>query len=121
MPLRGASSDKFGNRFEGRWTALQLINVLDEFADSVRLEPPGAEGEGVEFWVRRGRAFEYHQVKRQYGAEGRWTIASLNERGVLTSFQERLVDPNESCVFISTHSVQHLDDLIDYASRANSY
>lgn len=120
MPLPGGPADKFGNSFEGRWTIWQMIDVMAERADSIRLEPPGDEGQGIDFWVRRGPAREYHQIKRQHGGEGRWTIASLDERGVLATFYTRLADPSSTCVFTSAHSVRHLDELADDARRAAS-
>ena len=86
MPLLGGPTDKFGNRYEGRWTVNCMIDVMDERADAIRLEPPGAEGEGVEFWVRRGDRREYHQVKRQHSVRGSWTLTDLGSRGVLTHF-----------------------------------
>jgi hypothetical protein len=49
MPLPGGATDKFGNRYEGRWTVFCMIDVMDERADAIRLEPPGEEGEGIEF------------------------------------------------------------------------
>ena len=69
MPLPGGPTDKFGNRYEGHWTVYCMIDVMDERANAIRLEPPGAEGEGIEFWVRRGDKREYHQVKRQHSAK----------------------------------------------------
>ncbi len=97
----------------------QLIEVMAERADSLRLEPPGEEGQGIEFWVRRRGTRESHQVKRQHGADGRWTLSSLNEKGVLSAFQSRLLaDPAATVVFVSTHSVRHLDELTDRARRA---
>jgi len=65
MPLPGGPADKFGNSFEGRWTVWQMIDLMAERADSIRLEPPGDEGQGIEFWVRRGSDREYHQIKRR--------------------------------------------------------
>jgi hypothetical protein len=70
--------------------------------------------------VRRGPAREYHQIKRQHGGEGRWTIASLSDRGVLGTFYTRLADPSSTCVFASAHSVRHLDELADDVRRATS-
>jgi hypothetical protein len=98
-----------------------MAEVLAEHADSIRLEPPGEEGDGAEFWVRRSGAYEYHQVKRQHGADGRWTIASLNDRRVLQRFFEKLTDPSATCVFVSAHSTHQLDELIDRARRAASW
>jgi len=66
MPLPGGAAEKFGNRYEGRWTVACLLDVMDERADSVRLEPPGLEGQGVEFWITKRGIREYHQVKRQH-------------------------------------------------------
>jgi hypothetical protein len=74
MPLPGGPTDKFGNRYEGRWTVNCMVDVMDEQADSIRLEPPRVEGDGVEFWIQRGDVREYHQVKRQHSASGRWTL-----------------------------------------------
>jgi hypothetical protein len=121
MPLKGAASDKFGIRYEGRWTVFNMADVMDERASAIRLEPPAVEDEGAEFWVRRGSGLEYHQVKRQYGTEGRWTIASLKARGVLQFFSEKLKDPSTACVFTSTHAAFQLDELTDRARRASSW
>ena len=49
MPLSGGSAEKFGNRYEGRWTVACLLDVMDEVADSIRLEPPGPEDQGLSF------------------------------------------------------------------------
>ena len=46
MPLPGGAAEKFGNRYEGRWTVARLLDVMDEKADSIRLEPPGPEEQG---------------------------------------------------------------------------
>jgi hypothetical protein len=121
MPLKGGASDKFGIRFEGRWTVLQMAEVMDERANAIRLEPPGVEDEGAEFWVRHGSDVEYHQVKRQHGTEGRWTIASLEGRGVLPYFFKKLNDPSAACVFTSTHAAFQLEELADRARRAASW
>lgn len=98
-----------------------MADVMDERASAIRLEPPAVEDEGAEFWVRRGSRLEYHQVKRQYGTEGRWTIASLKARGVLQFFSEKLKGPSTACVFTSTHAAFQLDDLTDRARRASSW
>jgi hypothetical protein len=121
MPLAGGAADKFGNRYEGRWTVNCMIDVMDERACSICLEPPGAEGEGIEFWVRRGDKREYHQVKRQHSARGSWTIADLGSRSVLTHFWEKLRDPRASCIFVSTHAACQLGELAERARGAASW
>ena len=51
MPLPGGAADKVGIRYESLWTVNCMIDVMDESADSIRLEPPGEEGDGIEFWL----------------------------------------------------------------------
>lgn len=121
MPLPGGPTDKFGNRYEGRWTVACMVDILDEHTDAIRLEPPGSEREGVEFWLKKGSIREYHQVKRQYGAEGRWTLAALADKGILSHFWEKLRDPIAQCVFVSTHAAFQLEELVDRARRAASW
>ena len=82
MPLPGGAAEKFGNRYEGRWTVACLLDVMDEKADSIRLEPPGPEGQGIEFWITKQGIREYHQVKRQHTI-GHWTLHTLAGEGVL--------------------------------------
>jgi hypothetical protein len=121
MPLPGGSADKFGNRYEGRWTVFCMLDVMDERANSIRLEPPGAEGEGIEFWVRRGERREFHQVKRQHSASGRWTLAELGREHVLAHFREKLYDPEATCIFVSSHAAYQLEELAERSRRAVSW
>lgn len=121
MPLPGGATDKFGNRYEGLWTVNCMIRVMDEKADSIRLEPPGKEGEGVEFWLSKANDREYHQVKRQQGASGRWTIADLESKKILPNFWEKLKSPTATCVFVSGHAAFQLDELADRARRSASW
>lgn len=120
MPLPGGAADKFGNRYEGRWTVACLLEVLSERAESLRIEPPGVEGEGAEFWLRRHEGREYHQVKRQHGGQGRWSLSDLDREGVLTRFFEKLDDPTACCVFVSTHAAYQLAELSERARGAAS-
>jgi len=120
MPLPGGPSDKYGNRFEGKWTAYCIAQVMAEEADSIRLEPPGAEGEGTEFALRKAGAVEYHQVKRQHARPGDWSIAELTGNGVLPHAFIKTRDPNSRYVFVSTTSAGILATIIDAAQRAES-
>src|SRR4051812_14073380 len=99
MTLPGGTSDKLGNRYEGRWTVRCMLRILDETADSIRLEPPGVEGEGVEFWLRTGNTRDFHQVKRQVAGRGRWSLSLLKREGVLAAFRSKLQSPNAECTF----------------------
>jgi hypothetical protein len=121
MPLPGGPSDKYGNRYEDRWTVHCALRVLREDAEAIRLEPPPGEAEGAEFWVRYHDRIEYHQVKRQKTGEGRWTLSALSEAGVLTSFFDLLQDPKARCVFVSGHAAYALEELGDRARKATSW
>lgn len=121
MPLTGEATAKFGVRYETLWTVLCMLDIMDHRADSVRLVPPGVEGEGVEFRIQRGGVQEYHQVKRQHGAEGRWTLKELGSRMVLSAFWDKLNDPAARCVFVSSHPAYQLGELIERAGDAKSW
>lgn len=120
MPLPGGPSDKSGIQYEGIWTVCCFAEILDERADSIRLEPPGPEGEGVEFWLRKGDIKEYHQVKRQHGSRNYWSISALGQAGVLQTFSKKLGDEKTCCIFVSTNSTE-LDELCDRAVKAASF
>jgi len=117
MPLPGGPSDKAGNRYEARWTVVCMARVLGSQYNSIHLEPPGPEGQGIEFQLRCGDTREYHQVKRQGGRRGHWTLRELNGAGVLTAFRSRLGNEKAACVFVSS---QDAHDLRELAERARS-
>ena len=119
MPLPEGASDKIGNRYEDRWTLYCMIDVMDEEADSIRLELPGIEG--IEFWLKKGNILEYHQVKRQYSRSGRWTLQELENKLILTNFWNRLQDPQAQCVFVSTQAAFQLEILSNKAKEAVSW
>jgi hypothetical protein len=93
-----------------------MARVLGREYDSIRLEPPGPEGEGIEFCLKRGTAREYHQVKRQGARHRHWTLRELG--GVLTSFRARLADPSACCVFVSGQDAGELHELAERARDA---
>jgi hypothetical protein len=121
VPLAGGSSDKYGNRYEDRWAAQCAFDVLRETSLAIRSEPPGAGGEGVEFWIDYPNRREYHQVKRQRSDEGRWTIRALQSAGVLEAFYDKLQQANAHCVFVSSHAAFTLEELSDRARKAESF
>ena len=120
MPLPGGAAEKFGNRYEGRWTVSCLLDVMDEKADSIRLEPPGPEEQGFEFWIAKQGIRKYYQVKRQAN-RGHWTLHTLKEEGVLSNFITKLQDPEIHCIFVSANSAQQLAELSDRARDSASW
>lgn len=122
MPLPGGAADKFGNRYEGRWTVYCLSQMLNEKAATITLEQPGSLGEGVEFILTgNDGTVEFHQVKRQNGSQGPWSISALASAGVLTTFKSKCSDRTSRCVFISTSSADMLRELCERAQSANSF
>src|SRR4051794_10998478 len=83
-PSRGGEADKFGNRYEGRWTVPALLRILVGHANSIVIEQRGEGGKGVEFVLTQaGGAVEAHQVKRQRGNHNNWTLRNLRDEDVL--------------------------------------
>ena len=121
MPLSGGASDKAGNRYELIWTVRCMMRALKGEAVSIYLEPPGSEGEGIEFSVTTPSGTEYHQVKRQLTGRGVWSLSELNRRGVLAHFYQRLGGPSASCVFTSSHAAHPLDELACRARQSGSF
>ncbi|MBD2394499.1 hypothetical protein H6G11_09565 [Cyanobacterium aponinum FACHB-4101] len=137
MSLAGGASDKFGNFYEGLWTVKCFLDILDEQADSIRLEPPNEEG--FEFWLRKleneeedwdgvtfktykDDIYEYHQVKTK--SDKQWTISSLedNKIKVLSHFKKKLNDePSAKCVFISNSGASELNELTTRAKKSKSW
>lgn len=120
MPRPGGAASKYGHRYEDRWTASCAMRVLAGEATAIHLEGPNAEI-GFEFSLHTSGGVEYHQVKRQRGGEGRWSLAALETALVLGSFRERLLSPEAVCVFASAHAAHPLDELIDEAAKTTSW
>ncbi|WP_311215498.1 hypothetical protein [Aeromicrobium sp. WCS2018Hpa-33] len=63
MTFAGGWADKVGNRYESWWTICVLLDVLGGRADSIRPEPIGPDGQGVEFRVRSDGTLRWDQAK----------------------------------------------------------
>ncbi len=116
MPLPGGPSDKFGNHFEAYWTVACMVDVMDEKAQTIRIEVPGTEGEKAEFRLIREQTSEYHQVKRQNGSDGKWSLADLASMGILSAFWQKLhADVAARCIFVSMDRAPELEELAERA------
>jgi hypothetical protein len=104
---------------------------MAETAHEIRLEPPGTEGEGCEFWLKKKEhtrkgaleyheITEYHQVKRQHATPRAWTMGDLKKEGVLRTAYEKTRDADSRFVFVSALSTSELMDLTDVSRRAKS-
>jgi len=117
-PRPGGEADKFGNRYEGRWTVRQLLYILAGRTDTITVEAPGEAGEGVEFTLQRGSTTEVHQSKRQLGSANAWTLPTLQSKGVLDEAR-RHVAAGREFHFVSLIPARDLDELADRARRSD--
>ncbi len=118
-PTRGGEADKFGNRYEGRWTVAAMLRVLVGHATSIVIEQRGEGGKGVEFVATRtGGVVEAHQVKRQRGNQNNWTLRNLRNEDVLKAAAEQVALGREFW-FISIIPCRDLDELSDRARRSD--
>lgn len=119
-PRRGGEAEKFGARFEGRWTTNWLLDVLMGRADRVTVEKVDPETESVEFFVLHGDHEEGHQVKRQWKDRVNWSVGLLAEQGILDD-AARMVRGDRGFHFVSTLPSRPISDLADAARRADDY
>jgi hypothetical protein len=113
----GGAADKLGNRYEDWWTLHRLADVLHGRALSLRLEPPGIEGAGVEFWVQEPECRWYEQVKNA-PAGGSWTVGRLFREGTLAPLGHHVASGGHVRLVLSTSS--ELQDLADRARATTS-
>ena len=121
MPLPGGASAKAGLAYELLWTVNCMLRVMQDETMSIWLEPPGEEGEGIEFSIETRDSTEHHQVKRQLTGSGYWSLASLAREGVLRHFYDKLDDPSATCWFVSTDKAHPLRDLAERARKSDNY
>lgn len=120
MALTGGPADKFGNRYEGRWTVACLANVLDDRWESVTLEPE--DGFKIEFTgIRADGSAEHHQAKRKAPGDSSWSLALLDREGLLEAMV-RWTEPGHEFVLVSASPVGGgLRGLAEHAQLASSF
>ncbi|MDR6412387.1 AAA family ATPase [Paraburkholderia terricola] len=120
--IRGGIADKLGNRYEAKWLALKLIDVVRGDASSLRFEGTAEAFAGFEFLLTKGAEKQWHQVKIS-NTSGNWTENRLRKLGVLESFRKRLCleDESDQCHFVSQDPAVNLRDLTERARTANDY
>ncbi|MDV4181691.1 hypothetical protein R1521_24645 [Rhizobium brockwellii] len=117
----GGIADKFGNAYEARWAARQLLDVLNAKARSIRLEGISAAFRGFEFAVDHESHVAWHQTKINAPGQN-WTIRALEQEGVLSAFAARLrANDRDRCVFVSQSPPADLLGLVNKASYASDF
>jgi hypothetical protein len=115
MHLPGGPIDKFGNYYENQWTVYCMIDLLEEKADILRLEPP--KEHGFEFYLVKDGKVQFHQVK----TGPRWNISRLLRESVLPNFMEKLSNPDHECHLITNEGASDLFKLSGRARGAKDF
>ncbi|ALL68236.1 ATPase family associated with various cellular activities (AAA) [Paraburkholderia caribensis MBA4] len=120
--IPGGIADKLGNRYEAKWLALKLIEVVRGTKSALCFEGTSEAFAGFEFQLVDGDVKQWHQVKIS-NPSGNWSASRLQQVGVLESFRNRLEldDHHDECHFISQDSAASLRELSERARIANDY
>ena len=79
----GGRADKLGNRYEGRWVALQLLHMLNEEVVSVTVESIGDDERGVDLWISKKNGKKLaQQCKGRNGNKDTWNSIRSNDGSV---------------------------------------
>ncbi len=116
MSYPGGIAAKLGERYEARWTAHCVLQMLRGEISWIDLQPLGPEGDGFEFVLERDGRREYHQVKRRLTGTGRWSLTALAANGVLRAFSQKL----KAGGYTRFVSAQDADELHELAERARN-
>lgn len=114
----GGRADKLGNRYEGRWLAIQLLRLLEEEIRYIVVEPIGDDERGVEFFIElKSNVRQFHQCKARNASEENWSVNNLKTRGVIQNILYQLdrQKSNFEFVFVSGVPVTSLGDICDSA------
>jgi hypothetical protein len=123
MPFEsGGLADKLGNRYEGRWVAVQLLYLLEEKIQSVTIEAIGDDEQGVDLWiVQKHGVRQAQQCKARNASKEYWPISDLIARGVLSKIQFQLDrDTNHEFAFVSSIGSEIFKDICGYARRSGN-
>lgn len=119
-PRPGGEADKFGNRYEGKWTVQHLLRVLAGEAEAIAVEEVGTIGEGAEFTFYGRDGVQVHQLKRQNRQASTWTVRSLNDKGIWA--QAKLhIEAGHQYHFVSTLPAQPIRELGDRARESADF
>jgi hypothetical protein len=117
MTLTGGPADKKGNRYENQWVVLKMLEVLNDEALYLRLEP---QEEGIDFELKKADVTEYYQVKKPLTNKFNWTMRDLVESLILTRFKRHLERPATKCI-LASGTDSELRDLIESAKDSITY
>ena len=117
MTLPGGAADKLGNRYETWWTLSELVRMLRNQTEAIRIEDPGFEK--AEFVVTAGSRREFHQAKRSH-PNGKWGLRTLQTEGLLEGIGRQFAGNDDRFVFVSGSDAPELVELCDAARDSES-
>ena len=117
----GGRSDKFGNRYENRWVAKQLLKLCHEQISSLIHEPVGEIEEGIDLIIhKKDNIVELHQCKGSNANKDSWSISDLNSRGLFMRIKKHLeLNVNHFYKFVTPLSCQSMQTLISRAENSS--
>ena len=118
--LGGRATD-LGIAYQRLWAVRQLLLTLEGDVSWVQVEPPHADGPGVDVLICRSNGVpEGHQCKRENAAGGKWTIGALNRENILANarrYIERGV--HHRFALVSSDPPTDMRDLVERTTRCN--
>ena len=120
--MPGGVADKFGNRYEYRWSILKLLELLNEELCSVTIEAIGEDEEGIDLWVvDKDGVREGQQCKSANGSSNSWTPTQLKNKGILESWIKQLRrEPSNKVSLVTPLSSSLLGGLVERISNKTS-
>ncbi len=116
--LPGGPADKGGTNYEILWGLRGMLDVVQDRADSIRIEPPGVDG--AEFFLLRKGRKEHWQTKRQITAQENWSLQKLKSEDVLDFFRS-CAEAGERAIFASISDARELRILSTHARSAKDF
>lgn len=116
--LPGGPADKGGTNYEILWGLRGMLDVIQDRADSIRIEPPGVDG--AEFYLVRKGTKEHWQTKRQVTSQDNWSLQRLDSEGILDFFHS-CAAMGECAIFASISNAPELRILSTHARSAKDF
>lgn len=118
----GGRADKGGNHYEDLHFTKLLLDLIQEQISSIKVEPLGIEGEGIEYVVTANNGeHQYYQCKSSNGTAVKWRPCDLEGHRVFKTAKAHILrGENNVYCFISPVPYDELDSLCDRARTCGS-
>ncbi len=116
----GGRAAKLGNDYESLFVVQQMLLVVAEEAESIKLEGLGEDEQGVDIWVHVDGLAHGYQCKRENAQAGKWTVGSL-KKVLLNSKYQLDRGANFRFSFVSSDPVPSLSDFYERTNSCDGY